>query len=157
MPTGIQTYHLELHAIEPIDWWSDMEDYTESEIREIIESHNKREKQKILVEHKGYTMEVYRNSYTDIKNKTYIQSWIEITKNELKLKDTHRFEPDEYHPDGMILTELPLMVTSTKDPVSAEWKLLDKARLIIDRLNKKGKAILTMCNRGNILELEVAG
>ena len=151
MPTGIQTYNLELHKVEPIDW-SDIDD--DIEIGESNDNIGECNDETILVGYKDYTLEVHRNTYhSSLNNKTYIQSWIEIIKGELTLKDTYRFEPDEYHPDGIILTELPLMVTTTKDPVSAEYKLIDKARAIIDKLDENGQAVLEMCNKGNILEM----
>jgi len=153
MPRGIQTYNLELHYVEPIDW-SDIDLDDDIEIGESNDNIGESNNEIILVGYKDYTLEVHRNTYhSSLNNKTYIQSRVEILKGELKLKDTYRFEPDEYHPDGMILTELPLMVATTKNPIAAEYKLIDKAQLIIDRLNEDGSAVLVMCNNGNILEM----
>ena len=147
MPTGIQTYNLELHKVEPFDWSGIDDDLDIDFVREKY-----KDDEIILVNYKDYTLEIHRHEYKH-SDKTYIQSWIEILKGELTLRDTYRFEPDDYHPDGMILTDLPLMTTTTKDPISAEYKLLDKARAIIDRLDENGQAVLEMCNKGNILEM----
>jgi len=147
MPTGIQTYNLELHKVESIGW-SDIDD--DLDIDFVREKH--KDDEIILVGYNDYDLEIHRHEY-EYKDKTYYQSWVEILKGELKLRDTHRFEPDYYYPDGMILTDLPLMTTTTKDPISAEYKLIDKAKAIIDRLDENGQAVLEMCNKGNILEM----
>jgi hypothetical protein len=152
MPTGIQTYNLELHRVEPIDW-SDIDldnnsNYDDDDFITVAETP--KEKYKYTVGYNGYNIEVDRNEY-DWNNKHYIQSMIEITRDELTLQDMYRFEPDEYHPDGLITTGLPLDVTSKIDPISAEEKLIIKAKAIIDRLDENGKARITMCNKGNIL------
>jgi hypothetical protein len=152
MPTGIQTYNLELHRVEPIDW-SDLDLDDNDDIIDVdddIEPHRNEEKYKYTVEHNEYSIEIERNEY-DWNNKHYIQSMVEITRGELILRDMYRFEPDEYHPDGLITTGLPLEVTSRVDPISAEEKLIIKAKAIIDRLDDDGKARITMCNKGNIL------
>jgi hypothetical protein len=149
MPTGIQTYNLELHKVEPIDWLSLLDD-DDDIIDDDIEPRQNKEKYKYTVGYNGYNIEVDRNEY-DWNNKHYIQSMIEITRGELTLQDMYRFEPDEYHPDGLITTGLPLDVTSKIDPISAEEKLIIKAKAIIDRLDENGKARITMCNKGNIL------
>jgi hypothetical protein len=154
MPTGIQTYNLELHRVEPIDWSDidlDLDDNIEiGESYDDIELHQNEEKYKYTVEYNGYNIEVERNEH-DWKDKHYIQSMIEITRGELTLRDMYRFEPDEYHLDGLITTGLPLEVMSKVDPISAEEKLIIKAKAIIDRLDENGKAKITMCNKGNIL------
>ena len=151
MPTGIQTYNLELHRVEPIDWSDlDLDDDNDYSDSIDIEPHRNEEKYKYTVEYNGYNIEVDRNEY-DWNDKHYIQSMIEITRDELTLRDMHRFEPDEYHPDGLITIELPLEVTSKIDPISAEEKLIVKAKAIINRLDENGKARITMCNKGNIL------
>jgi hypothetical protein len=150
MPTGIQTYNLELHKVEPIDWLSLLDDDDDDIIDDDIEPRQNKEKYKYTVGYNGYNIEVDRNEY-DWNNKHYIQSMIEITRGELTLQDMYRFEPDEYHPDGLITTGLPLDVTSKIDPISAEEKLIIKAKAIIDRLDENGKARITMCNKGNIL------
>jgi len=119
------------------DFWSDLDldddnDYSDSID---IEPHRNEEKYKYTVEYNGYNIEVDRNEY-DWNGKHYIQSMIEITRDELTLRDMYRFEPDEYHPDGLITTGLPLDVTSKIDPISAEEKLIIKAKAIIDRLDE---------------------
>ncbi len=150
MPTGIQTYNLELHKVEPIDW-SDLDlDDNDDIDNDDIESRQNKEKYKYTVGYNGYNIEVDRNEY-DWNGKHYIQSMVEITRDELTLRDMYRFEPDEYHPDGLITTELPLEVTSRVDPISAEEKLIVKAKAIIDLLDENGSAKITMCNKGNIL------
>ena len=153
MPTGIQTYNLELHRVEPIDW-SDIDLDNNSNYDDdddfITVAETPKEKYKYTVEYNEYNIEVDRNEY-DWNGKHYIQSMIEITRGELTLRDMYRFEPDEYHPDGLITTGLPLDVTSKIDPISAEEKLIIKAKAIIDRLDENGKARITMCNKGNIL------
>jgi hypothetical protein len=153
MPTGIQTYNLELHRVEPIDW-SDIDLDNNSNYDDdddfITVAETPKEKYKYIVGYGGYNIEVDRNEY-DWNGKHYIQSMIEITRGELTLRDMYRFEPDEYHPDGLITTGLPLDVTSKIDPISAEEKLIIKAKAIIDRLDENGKARITMCNKGNIL------
>jgi len=156
MPTGIQTYNLELHLPEPFVF--DIDDDIEDEYDWHRQGQNHQNLETILVGYKEYDIKVIRNTYISNLNKqqidkTYVQSWVEIYKGDLKLYDTYRFEPDEYHPDGILLTCLPLEVTTTKDPVTAEYKLLDKARAIIDRLDENGQAVLEMCNKGNILEM----
>jgi hypothetical protein len=153
MPTGIQTYNLELHRVEPIDCSDiDLDDYDpdQIELRDNIELRQNEEKYKYTVEYNGYNIEVDRNEH-DWNSKHYIQSMIEITRGELTLRDMYRFEPDEYDPDGLITTGLPLEVMSKIDPISAEEKLIIKAKAIIDRLDENGKARITMCNKGNIL------
>ena len=151
MPTGIQTYNLELHRVEPIDWLSLLDNFDDDiDVDDDIESRQNKEKYKYTVEHNGYSIEIERNEY-DWNNKHYIQSMIEITRGELTLQDIYRFEPDEYHPDGLITTGLPLDVTSRVDPISAEEKLIIKAKAIINRLDENGKVRITMCNKGNIL------
>jgi len=130
MPTGIQTYNLELHRVEPIDWSDlDLDDDNDYSDSIDIEPHRNEEKYKYTVEYNGYNIEVDRNEY-DWNGKHYIQSMIEITRDELTLRDMYRFEPDEYHPDGLITTGLPLDVTSKIDPISAEEKLIIKAKVM---------------------------